>query len=52
MKIGKCELCHLEDQQLCDSHYLPQKVYGVNAGPSVEEPTSRDPERDRYETTL
>jgi hypothetical protein len=38
MRTGNCELCHLEDQQLCDSHYLPQRVYGVMRAPQLKSP--------------
>lgn len=38
MKSGKCKLCQLENQQLCDSHYLPKKVYGVTNAPHLKSP--------------
>lgn len=38
MKIGKCKLCHLDGQELCDSHYLPKKVYGITRGPQLQSP--------------
>lgn len=38
MRVGKCRLCHLENQQLCDSHYLPKKVYEVTRAPQLKSP--------------
>jgi hypothetical protein len=38
VRIGKCKLCHLENQELCDSHYLPKKVYGVTRAPQLKSP--------------
>jgi hypothetical protein len=38
VRIGKCKLCHLENQDLCDSHYLPKKIYGVTRAPQLKSP--------------
>jgi len=38
MQIGSCKLCKRESQQLCDSHYLPKKVYGVMRAPQLKSP--------------
>jgi len=38
VQIGKCKLCKRENQQLCDSHYLPKKVYGVVRAPQLKSP--------------
>jgi hypothetical protein len=38
VKVGKCKLCHLDGQELCDSHYLPKKVYGVTRAPQPQSP--------------
>jgi len=35
---GTCKLCHLENRRLCDSHYLPKKVYGVTRAPQLKSP--------------
>lgn len=38
MQTGRCKLCKQENQQLCDSHYLPKKVYGVTRAPQLTSP--------------
>jgi hypothetical protein len=38
MKTGRCKLCHEENQQLCDSHYLPKKLYEVTRAPQLKSP--------------
>ena len=38
VQVGECKLCKRENQQLCDSHYLPKKVYGVMRAPQLKSP--------------
>lgn len=38
MQTGACKLCKKENQQLCDSHYLPKKVYGVMRASQLKSP--------------
>jgi hypothetical protein len=38
VKVGKCKLCHADGQELCDSHYLPKKLYGVTRAPQLQSP--------------
>ena len=38
VRVGKCKLCHLDGQELCDSHYLPKKLYGVTRAPQLHSP--------------
>lgn len=38
MKNGTCKLCHRDNVQLCDSHYLPKKSYGITRAPQLQSP--------------
>jgi hypothetical protein len=38
VRVGRCKLCHLENQHLCDGHYLPKKIYGVMRAPQLKSP--------------
>lgn len=38
MRAGTCRLCRVDNQQLCDSHYLPKKVYGITYAPQLRSP--------------
>jgi hypothetical protein len=38
VRAGTCKLCKVDNQQLCDSHYLPKKVYGIARSPQLRSP--------------
>jgi hypothetical protein len=45
VKTGTCRLCGRANQQLCDSHYLPKKVYAINRAPELKSPHPRSHSR-------